>query len=359
MHREGSAKVWVLVAVLLVGGGVALYIGAGGALPWDRAVPTSNNLFVGSGGTRMYADPYGQPLPASAPGNGASRPATGPGASAAKDLFDRGVQLMTEGKIVSARETLSDAYFTGQLSPDLEAQARAKLEDLANRTLFSTDVMDGDIYSDRYRVKPGDSLQKIERAQSLHVPAELLAKVNNIEPGNLQEGRTIKLIRGPFHAVVYKSKFAMDVFIQRDTGPKIFVRRFEVGLGRNGSTPVGNWHVRLGRPPRPATAEEPAQGAISGKLRHARFDPPPNCEIDHSIMWGEANYPFGEKGLFIPLEGDDENTARMLNYGIHSTNDQASIGKEGSLGCVRLRDADIESVFNLLYEKWSTVQTRP
>jgi lipoprotein-anchoring transpeptidase ErfK/SrfK len=47
----------------------------------------------------------------------------------------------------------------------------------------------------------------------------------------------------------------------------------------------------------------------------------------------------------------------MTNYGIHSTNDPASIGKEGSLGCIRLNDVDIELVFSLLYEKWSTVRT--
>ena len=99
--------------------------------------------------------------------------------------------------------------------------------------------------------------------------------------------------------------------------------------------------------------------AISGKLRRARFDPPPGSEVNHTIAYGESGYPFGAKGLFIPLEGDDENTSRMVNYGIHSTSAPDSIGKEGSLGCVRLRDDDIETVFNLLYEKWSTVQTKP
>lgn len=345
-----TRRVWILVAVLAMIAGVALYIGAGGLLPFGRGSPTAVS----------DRDPSPRPAdPPRAATSAAPVPASTPAVGSGKDAFDRGMQLLKENKIISARAELSNVYFTGQLSPDQEAQARATLEDLANRTLFAPVAMDGDGYSDLYRVRPGDNLQKIERSQALHVPVELLAKVNNVPPGNLMADRNLKLVRGPFHAIVYKSLFVMDVYVQRDGGPKVFVRRFPVGLGRNGSTPLGNWHVRLGRKPMSATATEPAQGAISGKLKQARFDPPPHCEIDHPILYGEPNYPFGAKGLFIPLEGDDENTAKMLNYGIHSTNDPASIGKEGSLGCVRLRDDDIETVFNLLYEKWSTVQTRP
>jgi hypothetical protein len=314
------------------------------------------------GGTgAAYVGPNGERIPPAdlGPGKSLSRPATAPSPASAYASYDRGMKLLADKQPLQARQELSDALLSYTLPPDLEEKARRELEAMASRYTFSPDPADGDAFSDVYRVKTGDSLQKIERAMSLHVPADLLAKVNHIEPGKLQEGHNIKVIRGLFHAIVHKSKFLMDVYLQRDGGPKVFVRRFSVGLGRNGSTPVGNWHVRLGRPARPAAASEPAVGAISGKLRHARFDPPPNCEIDHPILYGEPNYPFGEKGLFIPLEGDDENTGRMLNYGIHSTNDPASIGKEGSLGCVRLRDEDIETVFNLLYEKWSTVQTRP
>ena len=55
----------------------------------------------------------------------------------------------------------------------------------------------------------------------------------------------------------------------------------------------------------------------------------------------------------------DDATRRFDGYGIHGTNDPASIGKAASLGCVRLSDPDIDFVYSLLYEKWSTVEVRP
>lgn len=348
-----SKKFWILILLLLAGAAAAIYI-AIGPLPFKLVRVNSDAVQPDADVPQAVAD---HPHPATSP-TASTAPASQ--ASDAKQAFDRGLALLREDKLIKARTELSAAYFSGNLSPDLQDQARKRLEELADRTVFSRVAVEGDAYADIYRVKSRDSLQRIEQSQKLHVPAELLARINGMsDPSHLQEGMTIKLIRGPFHATVYKEKFVMDVYLQRDNLPKVFVRRFQVGLGRNGSTPLGSWHVRLGRPAIGATESQPAQGAISGKLRQARFDPPPNCEIDHSIMPGEPDYPFGPKGLFIPLEGDDENTRQMLNYGIHSTNEPESIGKEGSLGCVRLRDDDIEMVFSLLYEKWSTVQTKP
>lgn len=352
-----SRTLWIVL--LLGGAGVALYIAFGAGDKVGHRATTDTAPADGAGNVAGNGGRGEMPRPATAPGATQSAPAD---KVAAKELFDRGMALLAEkndDRLIKARQDLSDAYFSGSLAPELEDQARRRLEELADRTIFAAAWMDGDPYSDRYVVKPRDSLQKIEQAQRLHVPAELLAKVNNVDPGKLQEGRAIKLIRGPFNAVVYKSRFAMDVYLQRDDYPRVFVRRFQVGLGRNGSTPLGFWHVRLGRTARPKTDTEPAQGSISGKLRQARFDPPPGSEATQSIAYGESGYPFGKMGLFIPLEGDDENTGRMVNYGIHSTNDPDSIGKEGSLGCIRLKDDDIEMVYMLLYEKWSKVETRP
>jgi lipoprotein-anchoring transpeptidase ErfK/SrfK len=55
----------------------------------------------------------------------------------------------------------------------------------------------------------------------------------------------------------------------------------------------------------------------------------------------------------------DASTRNLTDYGIHSTNDQTSIGGAQSLGCIRLADGDIDLVYSLLYEHWSTVEVRP
>ena len=38
------------------------------------------------------------------------------------------------------------------------------------------------------------------------------------------------------------------------------------------------------------------------------------------------------------------------NYGIHGTNEPASIGKPATLGCIRLRDEDAKKIFELIPE---------
>jgi len=39
---------------------------------------------------------------------------------------------------------------------------------------------------------------------------QLISSVNNVKANKIQVGQTLKLIRGPFHAVVYKGRFILD-----------------------------------------------------------------------------------------------------------------------------------------------------
>jgi len=299
--------------------------------------------------------------------NAASGPATSSGPAidpasieAAEAAYSEGMKSYDSGEILKARELLSKAYFLEALSIDKQAKARVLLEQLAQRTIFSREIIAGDPYTFSHTVVRGDNLQALERRYALHVPTQLIMHINKIQRAeDLRQGQQIKMLFGPFHATVTKSEFVMDLYLEREGLPRIFVKRMSVGLGRNGSTPVGAWHVTLSQPALPPSEGIPGQPAKSGKLVKARWDPPPNSGVLNPIEYGAPDYPLGVKGLWISLEGDDENTRLMRNYGIHSTNDPASIGKEGSLGCVRLNDVDIELVFSLLYEKWSTVRTRP
>jgi len=108
------------------------------------------------------------------------------------------------------------------------------------------------------------------------------------------------------------------------------------------STPTGWWRV-----------------ALDGKQVKATWYPPPNRPVHKTeVPYTDPDYAFGPKGLWIGLEGIEPNTAGQDHYGIHSTNDESSVGKASSLGCIRLKDKDIDLAFSLLYPVHSYVQVR-
>jgi len=267
------------------------------------------------------------------------------GLSAAEAIaaVGRGNQLLAAKKFAEGRVELSKAVLSGALPPASADAARKTLTELAEKMTFSRRVFDGDPYAMQYTFQPREVLAKVERKLHLHVPTQVLLRINGIRDArSIRAGQTLKVLLGPFHAVVSKSGFIMDVYLQRDGSEPVFVKRLHVGVGKNGSTPVGLWRVGLGR-----------------KLVRAPWNPPPNSPIRKSIAWGEPDYPLGTMGYWLGLEGVEDGTRLHEGYGIHGTNDPASIGKAESLGCIRLADADIEEVFSLLYEKWSTVRVLP
>ena len=269
--------------------------------------------------------------------------------------FNAGNAAFEAQKHLEARRLLSEAVFAGGLAEKLAGEARAKLTYLAGATLFARRVDPRDPYTVKYKFETGDLPAKVERRQRLHVPSQLLVKINGLaDAGKFQAGVDYKLIKGPFHAVVYKSIFKMDLYLYRDEDKlaPVFVKRYDVGLGMNNSTPVGMWRLGCG-------ALTDANGKPErGKLLKAAWNAP-NSPRKLRIEYNMPGYPFGRKGMWISLVGLDENTKKLTDYGIHSTNDQSSIGKQASMGCIRMRDADIQETYERLYEKWSTVRILP
>jgi len=260
----------------------------------------------------------------------------------AQALFDEGVKLLNADKVLAARAKLADALVTGALNDQAAAGARDRLAVIAEKTIFSSRTTKGDRCTFWYRFRPGDIMDKVVREQKLRVPSDILLKINKIaDARKIRAGQQVKLFRGPVHAVVSKSRFTMDLYLtEPGTQRMIFIKRLPVGTGKDGSTPVGRWRVALG-----------------GKIAHATWTPPSSSDVERKkIPLGTAGYPLGRRGLWISLEGiEDNHLTKHDGYGIHGTNDPASIGKAVSMGCIRLDDEGIDLVFSLLYEKWSTV----
>jgi len=309
---------------------------------------------VGPGGGVPQSRPAQVPATATAP---ATAPANGKdelSEAQAQQAFGTGMAMLKDGKLLAARTLLSKALFSGRLSAKQEGDARAALTDLAEKTILSGSALDGDPYVFRYTFQPGNVINRVERKLELHVPPQFVLRINGIaDSSKIRAGQTVTMVQGPFHAIVTKSKFTLDLYLHRQESspsqsqpasrlPKIFVKRLRVGLGKDDTTPVGLWRVALGK-----------------KLFRAPWNPPANSPLRQTILWDEAGYPLGKEGYWISLEGIDDRTRGEEAYGIHGTNDPSSIGKAESLGCIRLADADIDLVFSMLYEKWSTVEVRP
>ena len=159
---------------------------------------------------------------------------------------------------------------------------------------------------DGYVVQPGDALQNI--AKEYDVSWEYLAKLNRTDPKKIRPGQKLKVIRGPFAAVVDLSDMELTIHSHGH-----FVHAFPIGIGKDNSTPMGTFKVQ-------EKQRDPTYYGPAGVIAN---DDPKN--------------PLGEYWLDL---GD--------NYGIHGTIDESLIGKAESNGCIRMKNRDIADVYDLL-----------
>jgi len=256
----------------------------------------------------------------------------------AEQSYSQGAAALATGDLVKARTLLSEALASGALTPSRAADCRARLTDIAATVVFGRQLYPGDEYSRRYVVQANDTLGKIVERETLFVPWQGIARINQIDDvRRIRPGQWIKLVQGPFDAIVTKGSFTLDLYHHG-----MFLKSYRIGLGQNGSTPTGRWIVRPG-----------------GRVAQAPWTPPAGTGQAHTIEFGQDGYPLGPKGLWIALQGIDPETEILVGFGIHGTNEPDSIGRQASLGCIRLGDNDIDELFGLLYGGKSTVEVRP
>jgi LysM repeat protein len=158
-----------------------------------------------------------------------------------------------EGHPIEARHELNALLQQRGLSRTDQVEVRKLLTVLADETVLSNRRLPDDPLTDVYVVQSGDVLLRIGR--QFKVPAEILMQINGIKnAASLRAEQKIKVLKGPFHAKIYKSDFRLDVYLQ-----DLYVRSFRVGLGADQGTPEGLWRVkeRLQHPsyyPSPASA---------------------------------------------------------------------------------------------------------
>jgi lipoprotein-anchoring transpeptidase ErfK/SrfK len=239
-------------------------------------------------------------------------------------VLTAGRQALERGDLITARAHLSEALLHGLEEPD-RSLIRAELTRIGNETIFSQRILDDDPLVSRYVIQAGDTLGKV--AKENKVSADLLAAMNGIVDKNrIRAGQTIKVVTGPFRAVVHKQSYTMDVYIGNT-----FVKHFKVGLGADGSTPAGEWRVAT-------------------KLVNPTYYPPRGGQI---VAADDPNNPLAER--WIGLVGVSGEAVGQQRYGIHGTIEPESIGRSVSLGCIRMYNEDVEALYTYLVERHSTV----
>ena len=245
-----------------------------------------------------------------------------------------GLDLIAQNKPVEARAMLSAAMLTSGISSADTERVRTELTKLNQRLIFGPEIIPGDPFVTSYVIEAGDSLAKLPRKLSLNVDWRFLQRINNISaPERVRVGQRIKVVKGPFHAIVHKPTFRMDLYMGAGSD-RVYVRSFTVGLGEFGATPEGEFVVKQ-----------------NSKLVDPAWTNPRTGEFFAS---GDPNNPLGK--FWVGLIGVSENIRDLETYGIHGTIDPESIGQLRSMGCVRMLADDIALVYEVMIEGVSHVE---
>lgn len=247
--------------------------------------------------------PFGTTDPAAAIPGGAY---TAPNADVGKQFqaaWETGQQMLDDGKLVEALKDLS----TWHEHPGLTATENQRLTELLDQVAGTV------IYSTQHMLEPAHTVKQGERLETIgeqyDVPWQLLAKINGIDdPASLQPGEQIKVVRGPFSAVIQVEKRRLTLMLSG-----MYAGRFLVGVGRD-------------LPPRDGTFTVTEK--VADPVYHGR---------DRTIPADDPRNPLGERWIAL---GTD--------MGIHGTGPLTDISSTNQPGSISMGTRDVEDVFDIL-----------
>ena len=209
-------------------------------------------------------------------------------------------RLLDAGEDIAAHRMLSTIYWK---RPEMRPEIEQRITMTSNLIYFSPQPH----YMAPHEIQPGDQLRLI--AQQYHVPWEYLAKLNRVDAQRIRAGQKLKVIKGPFHAFVDLSDYELTIHAHG-----YFVKRYAVGIGKDGASPIGKF-------------------AVHNKVFNPQYTDPQG----RVIAADDPSNPLGEHWIDI---GD--------SFGIHGTIEPQSIGRAESRGCIRMNNQDVAEVYDML-----------
>ena len=181
---------------------------------------------------------------------------------------------------------------------------RKDLQETAVKTMFSPTITEDSL---QYVVKKGDTLYGI--AKRFNTTVELIRKVNNLQSDNLAVGQKLKVVVAKFSILVEKSKNMLTLMKDGEV-----FKIYTVSTGKDNCTPVGTFKI-----------EE-------------KMVKPVWYKVGATVAPDSDEYQLGTRWMGISAKG----------YGIHGTKDEKTIGSQETAGCVRMKNAEAEELYDIV-----------
>ena len=313
---------WVALIVVVAIIAVAVVVGTRRRPAEPPEGPTTPSTSTAAPTTEVEATKPATETPAPKPDTSTpvETPKEEPKPPKAEAVLKKAEAQLAAGKRVDAIKILS-AALRGGTEPDDPAAIKGRLAKLTDDALFGPKPCPP--LSITHQVVQGDRVWKLANKHKTTV--ELIQKLNRLkDPDSIDVGQRLKIIPGGFDVEVVKSQFRLTV-----TKDGLWVRELKVGLGKDGSTPVGAF----------VAGHKLKQPTYFGDGSPVPFE-------------DKKNNPLGTR--WITIEG-----AGAGQYGVHGTWEPESIGKEMSKGCVRMLNDEAEWLYDLVVPGQSKVVIKP
>lgn len=208
---------------------------------------------------------------------------------------------------LGARKAYSRAFFASWSKSERRGMVK-RLEEVNKKYLYSRKPVEG---VEIYKVAPGDSLGAIAKKNG--VSWLTLKRINKLKSSMIRIGQRLRFFTGSFAIEISKERFELVLTHNGDV-----LKHFDVAIGKEDRTPVGRF-----------TIEE---------------------RIIKPTWYGpDGVYPFGhEKNILGTRWLGFNRTEECSGFGIHGTKYPNSIGTAASMGCIRMRNGDVEDLFDYI-----------
>ncbi|MBR6471126.1 MAG: L,D-transpeptidase family protein [Victivallales bacterium] len=304
----------VILCLCVLALGTLLFRGCGKATPSEPATevavgegpateipPSAANVNVG-GGTD------GKPRPS------APRPQVTKISKELEDALASAEDQLAHGMLEAAREIARNVIASDEVTEfDATWYRAAEILNEADKRLMNSTAPASE--KKMYRVVRGDNLTLIARRNYTSVGALKRINENLHQSTVIRPSQTIMYIAGNWRIRVSKRQYLLMLYLNDE-----LYRIYTVGIGRDNRTPTGTFQIT-------ELVENPPWFRNDGQV----------------IPFGDPENPLGTR--WMRLKPTDDTDSTLEGYGIHGTSEPESCGSSCSLGCVRMRNEEVEELF--------------